>query len=568
MGKWRLSRKWRERINHWKTSITRVVTRPWIMVTGFFSWIGTTTVAAWNSRHFKLLIQGFPALFAVIGVAALVANAQSMDRVSLAKDYLRAGLVAAKNTDYELAQSFLEKALTLEGHKDETKFMLAMVLNQAGKSDHCFAIMRALAPETANGFPPAHLWLGDFVDRNYTKSQDTLRVIENHYQRGYLAASSINPDSAETHSAALRMGKMCMALGRFEDAIKYLEIALATYPYERTTLAAAYQRVNRMADRDRTLSILIDHCRLKLKGNVNDKEARNNLAMALVAMEQYREAIDVVQTGIAHDRADKNLPALLANIFAFWDIKIANQPETKIIDRFALIQQGLNLAPTHPYHLKQLVEFADMKGENGENAKKIMEEMLLRGESAPLIHFLLGGKAYNANRLEESKYHFEKAFALDPNFAAVANNLAYILSYQKNPDHERALGIINQAIEKMPGVPDMYGTRGQILTRMGRFKEALPDLERGLKRNPNDIQLHHCLSECHKASGNVGMAEMHARKVEELKNAQPKKSTELLTPTGESFGPQPPASTEPSKPNDPPVLSNPPKTADPKSKNG
>jgi tetratricopeptide (TPR) repeat protein len=567
MGKWRLSRKWREKIERWKQAIVRAVTRPWIMVTGAFSWIGATAVAAWNSRHFKLLIQGFPALFAIIGVGALVANAQTLDRVSLAKDYLRAGFLAAKDQDYELAQSYLEKALKLEGHKDETKFMLAMVLAQAGKTDHCFAIMRALAPETANGYPRAHMWLGDYVDRHYTKNQETLRVIENHYQRAYMSAAALKSESGETVEAARRLGLLFVATNRFEDAVKYLEMAVNQFPYERMALAGAYQRLNRMADRDRTLQILMDHCRLKLKGNVNDKEARHHLALALVALEQFREAVDVVQAGIAHDRGDKALAQLLANVFAFWDIQIANKADTKIIDRFALVQQGLNAQPTHGYHLSRLVEFADLKGEDGANAKKIMEEMLLSGQSAPIIHFLLGGKAYQAGRIDEAKYHFEKAFSLDPNFAAVANNLAYVLSYQQNPDHERALQIINQAIEKVPGIPNMYGTRGQILSRMGRYKEALPDLERGLKANPNDVLLHQSLADTHKALGNVGMAEMHARRVEEINAAKPKKATELLTPTGEAFGPQP-VTPEPAKPSDPPAPVEPPKSADPKSKGG
>ena len=66
----------------------------------------------------------------------------------------------------------------------------------------------------------------------------------------------------------------------------------------------------------------------------------------------------------------------------------------------------------------------------------------------------------------------------------VANNLAWVLAFSPPVDLPRALELANAAVNKVPNEPRFRGTRGQILARMEKWKEALPDLEEALKIFP------------------------------------------------------------------------------------
>jgi tetratricopeptide (TPR) repeat protein len=56
---------------------------------------------------------------------------------------------------------------------------------------------------------------------------------------------------------------------------------------------------------------------------------------------------------------------------------------------------------------------------------------------------------------------------------------------RQNQD-EDALKAFGQAIETDPAFPDAHGNRGALLAEMGRFSEALADLERAVKLRPNN----------------------------------------------------------------------------------
>jgi len=514
----------------------------------------------------RYALQGVPALLALVGVGILAYYVKAEENLNLATKYRFSAYTAARQEKYDVARSLLEKAIKLDSGKDEFRFALASVFEQESqrkelkeserieKMQHCVAIMKKLAPDNANGYPTAHMWIGEYYWRNYAWTNEIVDAIENHFRKAWIGASSANPDSPESKYAALRLGGLLFARQRYEESVMFMELATERFPYVRLPLAAAYLRLNRQGDMDRTLEALANKCKQKIDENVNDKEARVNWASALAGLKKYAEAIEVLKAGTMHDRNEAQFAQMIANVYANWDASLAQNKNAKLIERFALVQQGLMHHPTNIYLLSQLLTFAELKGEDGDKAKEIMQKLLVEGNSAPIIHFLLGQKAYKDGRETEAQYHWEKAFKLDPNFAVVANNLAWILSHQKEPDYERALKIINDTIQKVPGVDNFYGTRGEILNRMGKHKEALPDLERGIRVSPNDSGLQEGLAICHRSLGNIQMAEIHQKKADELRaSAKRQLPTTLEQPAANSPANTPASPLEPKekKPTDP-----------------
>src|SRR5262249_53189687 len=132
------------------------------------------------------------------------------------------------------------------------------------------------------------------------------------------------------------------------------------------------------------------------------------------------------------------------------------------------------------------------------------------------IHFALGVDAWQNGRAHEAQLHWERAFQLAPDIPVLANNLAWLL-YQTDANQlSKALDLVNLAIAKAPQETNFRDTRGHILVKMGRFKDALPDLEAALPRSPNSANLHRTLAEVYAQLELPAMAAEHERLAREL----------------------------------------------------
>jgi predicted Zn-dependent protease len=99
--------------------------------------------------------------------------------------------------------------------------------------------------------------------------------------------------------------------------------------------------------------------------------------------------------------------------------------------------------------------------------------------------------------------------------SVVANNLAWVIAHGPKPDLPRALALSNLALERNPNEPNFRGTHGHILVRLGKWKEALPDLEAALVKDPKNATLHLDLAETYDRLGVPGVAAEHRRLAQE-----------------------------------------------------
>ena len=88
------------------------------------------------------------------------------------------------------------------------------------------------------------------------------------------------------------------------------------------------------------------------------------------------------------------------------------------------------------------------------------------------------------------------------------NNLAYALSQREDADLPRALQLANAAVDTSEGNLYVLETRGQILLKMGRWKEAISDLEAALAEIELRPQVREALA---LAYDEVGRPELAAR---------------------------------------------------------
>ncbi len=83
---------------------------------------------------------------------------------------------------------------------------------------------------------------------------------------------------------------------------------------------------------------------------------------------------------------------------------------------------------------------------------------------------------------------YEKALALNPRFAAAANNLAWIYS-EYGGDKDKALQLAQTAKEQAPEDPRISDTLGWILYKRGVYQRALALLKESAQKLPNNAQV-------------------------------------------------------------------------------
>ena len=112
--------------------------------------------------------------------------------------------------------------------------------------------------------------------------------------------------------------------------------------------------------------------------------------------------------------------------------------------------------------------------------------------------YLLGrhhARIRNAAGFEQAVDYFSRAVAIDPAYAPAWSGLAdaymYLFDYGSLPFNEAismAQKAISRALQLEPDLPEALNSRGLLLSYQGADAQAIPDLERALEIDPNNIQ--------------------------------------------------------------------------------
>jgi regulator of sirC expression with transglutaminase-like and TPR domain len=108
----------------------------------------------------------------------------------------------------------------------------------------------------------------------------------------------------------------------------------------------------------------------------------------------------------------------------------------------------------------------------------------------------------------------EQAVAGDPSNAVAWNNLACVLLQQPDAGLESSLAASERALQLQPLDYRFRETRGQIFARLGRWQEAVDDLEYALNGMPDVPAIHRSLGKAYDALGETQLAAVHRQHAE------------------------------------------------------
>lgn len=459
----------------------------------------TTTIEGRPRVRPVQLLEGLPAVAVAAAFAAVLWAGASRP---LARDYEAEAARLEKGKDPAGALACYKRLLTLEPDRPEVRYAMVLDLEKLGRGDQAEAIARPIAPDDRAGYAPAHYWMARRLLADRSRLAFNAARAEAHLLR-FLRRYP------EVPQARAMLGSLYSATGRPTEARPLLEATAGGEPDRLLELAAVRRALGDRSAATGLAGRARDEARRRAEAKPDDRISRLLWATACADLEEYPEALRVLEKGQAMT-GDPAFGRSMASVCSAWADSL-KRSRADPGQRLAVLQRGLAHDPGNPDLLGQIGSFLAADGGDAEQARAAVRAALASGRSPALAHLLLGDDAWARGRPEEARNHWEQANRIDPGAPYVANNLAWLLAHREPIDLPRAEALIGQALAQSPRDPRLHGTRGEVLLKMGRWKDAVAEIETALAGGADSPALHAALATAYDRLGMPEMAAAHRR---------------------------------------------------------
>ena len=471
-----------------------------------------------ESRDRIDLLWGMPAILLFAGLVWLWFSSEKSP--SLLEEKYRT--LASRHFDagqFTTAKLYLDRLQRMGEQPDELIFSLATVLESQGDTERAERLFARIAPELDFGYAHAHLRKAkQLLAVQRIENGDQARQILHHLagaRRMLRSDPELNVLFARYHILAAQPSQ----------AVTYLKDAARDQPELYFDLGVLYQKMGEIAAAEHAYQTGKEHFEGIVNDRPEDMRARLTLGAVLAGLGQFEEAYRVLEEGRALKPAPEFVSALCQLCILKYDR--LSQTGAEPVTRLRLLERALRLDGEFTPAINRLVSFGQSRSdESRQRAQELLEEIIASGSAASIAHLALGYQAWTDEDQQNAVFHFERAFALDPEMTVIANNLAYALAHDpEKPELERALELINSVIERYPDNVQYRETRGFILVKLNRWKESLDDLEAALPYMRDNVHLHTSLASAYANLNQQSLADKHRKRIKVLEQRRAQRST-------------------------------------------
>ncbi len=461
-----------------------------------------------GSRRLELLWSTIPVLLAIAAWLVFSVGLWNWKPQEIQARYGILAEQALARKDFETARIASQRLLSL-GAEPRAKWLFNLALAKAGlgRDKEASSIFGLVAPLDNPGYLPAHVFIAQALLMKTNLTQQDIKTAEVHLTH----AISLDPKFLGANEL---LAQVYIRAGQWELASERLMEVVSARPETALLLAGVLKARGDLTGARSWAQRAARFHREKIEASKLDLP-RNRLAWAeaLVMLEDFPAAFSVLEQGWKQS-ASSDYPVSMGEIAAAWVQAAFKKNPADLEYRITIIQQGLQYAPQNQALLKQLVEVSRLEGPGAEAARNSLARLLAEGKSSAVIHFALGLDSWQQGQSELARKHFALSFEAAPHMPDVANNMAMILAVGDKPELPRALAIIQSVLDKFAANPNFRETRGQILVRLGRWQEAIADLEYALPLVPSTRRTHAALAEAYRGLGSSMLAAQHQKLAE------------------------------------------------------
>jgi len=293
-------------------------------------------------------------------------------------------------------------------------------------------------------------------------------------------------------------------------AIPFLRRAAQDNPAHYMTLSAIHkERGDEPANRE-SLRQAERGFRQILDADTRQHPVRIALASTLHQLGRDKEAEKLLLTGL-QIKGDATIKRALAD----FNLMLHDQ-STDFDEQLRLLQKALDFDINYVVIYQRILsQFRGRLKVDPDSAKEL-EELLVgsiaSGEASALAHFAMSNLKSLQDRTEDAQWHIEKAYALDPKFAVIANNLAWFLAKDgETQDLDRAYELAVSVVEQVPDDPRLRDTLATVLMKQEKYDEALSQFEMVLRDIVDKKPVHKNLAFVYEKLGKPDLAEAHRK---------------------------------------------------------
>jgi tetratricopeptide (TPR) repeat protein len=476
----------------------------------------------WSSRGFRFFLRGVPALLAFCAAGYLLLIGEVRGRTQRAQDYFTAGRTALDSQSYEAARLYYEKGLQIEPNNHEAMFNLAIASQQTGEEFRIAAIMDRLAPVDRAVHPQAHLWkaIQHFQRRGLSRADEL--AAEVHLRH----VLQVRPNDVAANSL---LGELYFGQGGFSDppdmallerAIEHLERVAGNPrndPARSLLLARAYLRHGDTSKAERLGRQVLDVYEALSLQNPSDVDALYNWADAAMFLEQYETAVSLLDRSLRLNDAPRTRRGL-ARVLVAWSDSLDRATAPGRRDCFFKLAAAVRSDPEEQSTYDRMIRLLLHDGALADTAREELLQNITEGRAVGMSHLILGMLDFHTDDPQAARAHLELAYRELPETPIVINNLAWYMAHTPDAELERALGMMNELLGRFPLDQRFRDTRGIILVRMGRTKDAIPDLEAALPSHRDHLETREALAQAYADVGLPRLAEEHRTAAENLRS--------------------------------------------------
>jgi tetratricopeptide (TPR) repeat protein len=311
--------------------------------------------------------------------------------------------------------------------------------------------------------------------------------------------------------AALILGKSLLFLGEPEKAASLYEQLSEHFPKDneiRFNLALAYRSMGKNREASRNLEQILSE-------NPDFTPALTALTSILVSEQQFDRAVRRVDQQIHASPENPDYRLLMAHLLS----EYANAPEKAL----AHLNKARQFSRAGP-RLYQMT--ADILVRSGKIDAAIAEyrELTAKEPDSAEAHMALGALLDEKGEHGAAKAAYSRALEIRPDFAAAANNLAWLMANEKNPDLGEALRLAMLAKRNAPADPFIADTLGWVHYQRGAYSLAISQFTAATGKLPDMPSLRYHLALALHADGRAAEARRQLEQCLETEKSFPAKS--------------------------------------------
>ncbi|GAB5517417.1 MAG: hypothetical protein Rhob2KO_51420 [Rhodopirellula baltica] len=478
-------------------------------------WMNLRTLLDYFSagrRSKRDLLLGIPAVLLLGGVVVATAMG-NVRQSSNSQKYWARGVLLLEQGESESAQLLLRKALMGDNiNRNEVIFTLARSYEQLGDANRSGALMESLAAVNRAGYPSAHRYLAIRMANQVAVTKQAPNLKDWYWHLSHA-------DQVDSADLAKSWGFYYLVGGDLEKSAESFRRAAVEQPELWLQVAELEARMNDMEAVRATLAIARRQLERQFTRNPGDTKNRLLYATTLFYMGQLPDAERLLKEGLAQEE-NESFKKLLAAVFVrMFDAESGG--EDGIEESFKYLVVALDYDNNYQPALTRLITVSRSSPEKLDESRATMRRMIADGNATAMAHFALGSLEWMAGNGELAKLNMKQAVALDPKLAVVANNLAYLMAMEEDPDLDAALNLANQAIEQEPDNSDYLDTRGMIHLKREDYALASVDYQKALVGAKDPAPIQRQLAEIYEQLGDPDTAATFRRAAEGKDSALP-----------------------------------------------